>query len=555
MKKLALILGFVLALSLSSSAGPAQGLTPASSHSDLSLPPAASGNYALVAWTELGMHCMDGKDYSIFSVLPPYNTIHAQLMKKGEPPTLITTGVNISYQAVTDTHQSINTVSAPKTNFWTWAKTLFLQDVTPEMGLAGYPTQGTKPVLMTYNATESYWEAVGIPTVPYDNKGRFNPFPMAKIVATDLTGKVLAATSVVLSVSDEMSCKNCHASGSDPYAEPATGWVYNSDPLKDPKLNILKRHDDHFIISQTYLDQLKAAGWNYQSSLYQTAVSGTPVLCAACHSDFALSLPGLQGINPLTNDMHTLHGPQLNWPSTTQTLDQAKDDLSGCYVCHPGPKTQCKRGAMKNVLCSDCHGNTSHLGDPLRAGWLDLPACQMCHNTSTRYNSAFDNNGKWRTTTDLTFATNPDVPLPGKDLYRFSAGHGKVFCSACHGSPHAEYPTAQSNDNVYPNVEQKYVAKITECTVCHTTQMTPTPNLGPHGIHAIGQAWVNVHPDYVDQHGYSSCAYCHGSNYTGLFLSQAKVSRTFTVENGQKKTFNAGHNFNCYDCHNGPNGG
>lgn len=62
-------------------------------------------------------------------------------------------------------------------------------------------------------------------------------------------------------------------------------------------------------------------------------------------------------------------------------------------------------------------------------------------------------------------------------------------------------------------------------------------------------------PDYVNSHGDQTCAYCHGSDYRGLALSQAKVARTFTVDDGQKKTFPAGHQFNCYDCHNGPGGG
>jgi hypothetical protein len=34
-----------------------------------------SGNYTLVAWNDLGMHCVDGADYSIFSILPPYNKL------------------------------------------------------------------------------------------------------------------------------------------------------------------------------------------------------------------------------------------------------------------------------------------------------------------------------------------------------------------------------------------------------------------------------------------------------------------------------------------------
>ena len=57
-----------------------------------------------------------------------------------------------------------------------------------------------------------------------------------------------------------------------PVAQPASGWVNNSDPAKDTKLNILKKHDDRWNIAG-YLAQLKANGYTYQSTLYQTAVA------------------------------------------------------------------------------------------------------------------------------------------------------------------------------------------------------------------------------------------------------------------------------------------
>src|SRR5271157_4706575 len=250
---------------------------------------AAASAYTLVAWSELGMHCIDGKDYSIFSVLPPYNIIHAQLLKKGEPPVPVTTGVTIAYQATPDTTKSTNTISSTKTNFWTYVQVLFHGNPAPDTGLAGYKVQGKKPVQMTYNNTIGYWEAVGVPTIGYDDKGNFNPYPMAKLTAKDSTGKVLATASIVLSVSDEMSCSTCHKSGTDPAAQPASGWANNPDPAKDIKLNILKKHDDRWNIAG-YLAPLKANGYTYQSSLYQTAISGTPILCASCHSDNALGL-------------------------------------------------------------------------------------------------------------------------------------------------------------------------------------------------------------------------------------------------------------------------
>ncbi len=516
----------------------------------------APEGYALVSWSELGMHCYDGKDYSTFSVLPPFNVIHAQLIQKTEPPAVINSGVTITYQAYMDSSGSINTSSSGKTNFWTWVKGLFLSSVPPETGLAGYQTQGTIPQAMKYNATLGYWEGVGIPTVNYDDKGNFKPFSMAQIVARDLNGNTLATATVVLAVSDEMSCATCHASNSDINAKPAAGWVNNPDPVKDMKLNILRKHDDRWVITP-YLKQLQTAGYPYQAKLYDTANAGTPILCAACHGDNALGLPGISGINPLTNDIHTLHGTQILL-STGRTLNanSTVSDLSSCYLCHPGPKTLCKRGAMNTQLCSACHGTLATVGALTRTGWLDVPACQMCHNNSLRYTRAFTSTGVWRKTTDLTFSTNPNVPMAGKSLYRYSAGHGAVYCSACHGSPHAEYPTLQTNDNVYPTSLQGYVGKITECSVCHSS-VAVTGTGGPHGMHTIGQAWVDEggHRQYVGTYGYQSCAYCHGVKLNGSFLSQAKVQRTFTVDDGMQKTFTAPHQFTCYDCHNGPNGG
>jgi len=554
MKRLLSIAAMVSLVALSCGAG-GPPVTSAGDALNFASGSAASAPYSLVAWSELGMHCIDGKDYSIFSILPPYNIIHAQLIKKGEPPTQIITGVTITYQATPDAKGSVNTISSSKSNFWTYITTLFLAVEPPDTGLTGNKVQSKTPQPMTYNTTEGYWEGVGIPTVPYDDKSVFNPFPMAKLVAKDSTGKILANASIVLSVSDEITCNTCHGSNTDAAAKPATGWVNNPDPSKDAKLNILKKHDDKWPISQ-YLSQLQTNGYTYQSSLYQTAVSGTPVLCAACHSDNALSLPGLPGIGAEASDMHTLHGPQI-LVSNNQTLDQnsTTSDLNSCYLCHPGPVTQCKRGAMNTQLCSNCHGNVSYVGTASRQPWLIEPACQMCHNTSQRFTTTFDSTGKWRQTTDTTFATNNNVPITGANLYRYSTGHGTVFCSACHGSPHAEFPTLQANDNVYPTKLQGYAAKITECTVCHTSQLAVTGNGGPHGLHNVGQTWVNGHPDYVDSHGYQACAYCHGANYKGLALSQSKVVRTFTLDDGGKKTFTAGHQFSCYDCHNGPNGG
>ena len=96
----------------------------------------------------------------------------------------------------------------------------------------------------------------------------------------------------------------------------------------------------------------------------------------------------------------------------------------------------------------------------------------------------------------------------------------------------------------------RYVAKITESKVCHTN-VPVTPNGGPHGLHTLGQSWVSSHGDYAEGHQ-SACVYSHGTDFTGNPLSVAKVARTFNVGDFGTKSFPARHQFNCYDCHNGP---
>ena len=100
---------------------------------------------ALLGWNDLGMHCMDA-DYGVFSILPPYNTIHAQLISQGR---LLAspTGVTVTYEAVADASGSINRSSATKTDFWVEVGALYLPigapPLTPDLGLAGFAMPGT----------------------------------------------------------------------------------------------------------------------------------------------------------------------------------------------------------------------------------------------------------------------------------------------------------------------------------------------------------------------------------------------------------------------------
>ena len=539
------------------------GYTPPST-----TPSTASGSYALVAWNDLGMHCVDGKDYSVFSILPPYNNLHAHLINRGATSDKqVTSGVTLTYEAVVDATGSINTSSADKTNFWDYVLALFGADPAPDHGLnlsnpnISNPTPSLTPAAMAYNGTHGWWEAEGIPIMPYDDNGVKNYYPMVKVVAKNSSGAVLASTKVVLPVSDEMSCKSCHATNSSAAARPAAGWVNDGEPEKDWKKNILLLHD------QKYPNAIADAGMasTYQGgTLLGTVTGGQPVLCAACHKSNALAAPGKSGIKSLTEALHIRHATVTD-PNSGLTLDNLSNRDS-CYLCHPGSKTKCLRGVMgeakksdgSNAIdCQSCHGNMSLVGKAGREGWFDEPNCQSCHDKTsptgsfTRYTSVFSSGTTMRTIQDTRFATNADTPASGVSLYRFSKGHGNLQCEACHGATHAEYPSSHANDNVQSLALQGHIGTIAECTVCHSTVPTTTTG-GPHGMHTVGQAWVSRHGD-VAENSATACKTCHGSDYRGGFLAETSMARSFNAD-GKTKNYAAGQQVGCYDCHNGPGG-
>jgi hypothetical protein len=510
-----------------------------------------NGKYTLLAWNDLGMHCFDGSDFSVFSILPPYNTLNAQLIQKvGTSNKHITTGVTLTYEAL-NYNGRLNTHSASKTNFWDYLTKLFPgASSTPEVGLTGNRSPSFNQQPLAYIGAHGWWEASGIPLINRDDDNLTNYYPMVKVVAKDSsTGEILATADVVLPVSDEMDCAKCHASNTVADAKPSAGWENNANTIKDFKFNILKLHDDKHQISQATLDALASSGYNYQSSLYDTAKSGTPILCAACHSSNALGTAGIGDIPPLTTALHTKHANVID-PANGLTLNSSSN-RNACYSCHPGAATQCLRGAMGKAVdangnlamaCQSCHGKISDVGNPSRTGWLDEPNCQACHEGGNRYLSAIVN-GAIRQPNDTTFATNPNTPTPGHSLYRYSTGHGGLKCSACHGSTHAIFPTSHAQDNMLSESIQGHSGTISECTSCHDT-MPSTTNEGPHGMHSIGTGWEKDHQKVAEKDS-AQCTSCHGSDYKGTFLS-----KTFTARTLKHKTYKKGDVVSCYDCHN-----
>jgi hypothetical protein len=528
----------------------------------------------VLGWNNLGMHCMDS-DYSVFSVLPPYNTIESQLIVNG---LLVTngTGYTVTYQALADPSGSFNSTAIGKGNFYPYTADLY-GAVPPDMGLAGWAMPGISniPQAMRFEQTNvpaagvatpvNWFRAEGIPISPYDDSVVKNPYPLMRMIAWNSANQPIATNDVVLPVSDEMDCRACHASGTQTAAQPAAGWVWDGLPERDFRLNILRLHDERQFAQypSLYSAALSARGFNPAGLYRNVTADGKPILCAACHASEALGAPSYGTIPPLTTSVHAYHAHVID-PTLNTTLDSVAN-RAACYRCHPGSTTRCLRGAMGGAIaadgsmemqCQSCHANMSQVGSTNRVGWFIEPACQSCHtgtatsnNGQIRYTSVFtDTNFTVRTNVDPTFATTPDTPAPGLSLYRFSMGHGGLQCSACHGSTHAEFPSTHRNDNLRNIALQGHAGVMAECVVCHPT-VPSTINGGPHGMHPVGQTWVSQHPAIANTNR-TQCRLCHGSDYRGTVLSRMQADRTLSAFG--TKTFFRGAIIGCYTCHQGP---
>ena len=91
-------------------------------------PPVATGAATVLAFNDLGMHCMD-REFSVFSILPPFNVVHSQVVLRdatGRPYLADDLTVDVFYDAATDPSGSINSYSrCGKTDFWQHASDLF----------------------------------------------------------------------------------------------------------------------------------------------------------------------------------------------------------------------------------------------------------------------------------------------------------------------------------------------------------------------------------------------------------------------------------------------
>lgn len=510
-----------------------------------------NSTYRVLAYNNLGMHCYDA-DFSVFSLLPPFNVIQAQVVRRGAPPRLSTgSEVACSYQGVADSNGSINTTSIGKTNFFDHAQGLYGVQLSPDAGILGanMPGPANAPQPMRFAAAGKWFLADGIPITDLDDSLAFNPYPLLRVKAVPRGSKSGGASlDIVVPVSGEMGCADCHATGRKASRRADVQFSQDPDIEVQYRENVLLLHDAV-----------------HGTSLFQDK----PVLCASCHYSPALDLAGTgptsrqQAHENQSTAMHRRHGLTLDGklPDANNPALIPEDGANSCYRCHPGTVTNCLRGVMSSasIQCQNCHGGLLQVAGEFtpRASWADLPKCQSCHT-----GDAVNHSGP---TLPLTTAfTDPLSAAPivasnkrfaenDNQLYRNSVGHGGVACGGCHGSPHAEWPAQDpnANDNVAANQLQGHIGTITECNVCHTTPPPARLN-GPHGMHPVAdQKWISSHEDLAERSGAAACKTCHGQDLKGTRLSKTPVARTLRAD-GRTVSIAAGTQIGCTLCHRYP---
>ncbi|MGB8358232.1 MAG: hypothetical protein WCD55_06410 [Bacteroidales bacterium] len=391
-------------------------------------PPVVSSDYVVFASNTLGMHCLN-PTYDVAVILPPYNTVLAQVVRKGNPPTIVTSGVTVEYKIIG------NTSSYGKRQyggFWDHITALFgLASLQHDIGLTGNGLSGT----MT--AAGGHFEATGIPVVPVNDQGVWDPLQVAEITVKDGSGNTVATTRATVPTSDEINCAKCHG----------------TDAFND----VLAKHDAE---SGTSLMQSK------------------PVLCATCHGSEALGKTG-RGTSGkyLSEAIHGFHA----------------DKGAACYDCHPGQTTKCNRSIKHTGPdgdCTKCHGTMAQVASSTstRVPWVNEPSCSTCHNEATDVGST---SALYRESTGhgnmmcSSCHGSPHAMVPSsKAVDNYQAMQYQPYstspktlgsCGTCHSSSRGESDMGEyAGQHGGSNPETK-----NGCFICHTSVSTNTSSW-PH---------------------------------------------------------------------------
>lgn len=412
--------------------------------------------YLLSAWSRQGLrHVGDGGDILTLGDAGggSGNVLEAQLIRRALSPEQVLVGATITWKLLDEPNGELGAQRLKE---------------NAQRGENGMERQG----VFKLSDDGKFYQTDSIPLLPYTDKGKFMPYPVALVEARDAKGNLIASTQTVLPLSSEFGCKNCHTGG----------WK------NDGKAGIGRK---------TALDVLTIHDRINNTTLTQDAKSG-PVDCSSCHSGTIPEMPALSA---------AIHGWHANYMSGR--------GADACYACHPADPMGATRfyrdrHVRAGLTCVSCHGyledhavslllneranateaahklmnNIKTVSMPVtdikpRKPWVNEPDCTSCHDFVNKpIPSQASGFNKW--------AGEGMKDKYGDDLPLFSQRYDLpevTRCSTCHGAPHAIYPAqnpyGQDRDALVPLQYQQTNWVMgsgpahgpTNCQVCHMDPM------------------------------------------------------------------------------------
>ncbi|MDH3394233.1 MAG: cytochrome C, partial [Desulfobulbaceae bacterium] len=385
--------------------------------------------YVLLAWADFGLHEVSDADH-LFGLLPSANRLNAQLVRRGELPELIGSGVVITFRGSTDRNLP-----------------------------TGLLEKHREDILFTA-------ELPGL--LPYPQADQYQPYPIFSVEAHDeKTGATLAAVKTVVPVATELGCKNCH------------GGPWQVD-------------DKTGISEATGRDILAAHDRLNRTDLLAKADSGKPAACRQCHADPRFDAPGNPANLNLSAAIHGFHAPFLDNNNDAESCHlchatspngstrafrgihhEIEMDCTNCHgniTDHSLSLLALERDAGKTEAARLIAqlAPRSEIGiDKIkpRQPWLNEPDCLACHIEfgPPEKDSSFN---QWA--------------MQENELYRNRTDEsGMIRCAACHNGTHAIYPATNpyqaDRDNLGPLQYQSTPYPMggnKNCRVCHTIDMS-----------------------------------------------------------------------------------
>ena len=395
-------------------------------------PPAFySDEYVVFAWNDLGMHCLN-PTYDKAVILPPYNNLTAQVIKRGDPPQIVTDGVTVEYSIINNSYTYGKRAYG---GFWDNITALFkLTSLEHDRGLTGNKLSGT----MT--ASGNIFVATGVPVCPVDDGGTWDPLQVAEYTVK-VGGATVATTRNTVPTSDEINCAKCH--GSDPFTD------------------ILAKHDDE---ENTTLSTSK------------------PVLCASCHGSPALGSTdrGSSG-KYLSEAIHGFHADK-----NASCYDCHPGQITKC--------NRSIKHTAADGNCTTCHGSMANVASTTQSGrvpWVNEPKCSSCHNTTEGVDTGTQLYRNSEGHGDVMCAAchgSPHAMVPtnnDKDnyqsmMYQSYAKSPKSIasCGTCHSNSRGASGEMGDYQEVHGGSSPE---KVNGCFICHTNVHVETADW-PHSF-------------------------------------------------------------------------